>query len=53
MCDSIEVTLLNMQPYHGQTSLENATPSSGTSPLASYKEVSPAWLDCSQSSIFP
>ena len=34
MCDPILVTL-----YNRQSSRENATPSSGTSPLASYKEV--------------
>ena len=41
MCDPILVTLLKMQPYSSQSSRENATPSSGTSPLASYKEVPP------------
>ena len=39
MCDPILVTLLKMQPYYSQSSRENATPSSSTSPLASYKEV--------------
>ena len=29
-----------MQPHYSQSSRENATQSSGTSPLASYKEVS-------------
>ena len=38
MCDPILVTLLKMRPHHIR---ENATPSSGTSPLASYKEVPP------------
>ena len=28
-----------MKPHHSQSSRENATPSSGTSPLASFKEV--------------
>ena len=28
-----------MRPHYSQSSRENATPSSGTSPLASYKEV--------------
>ena len=28
-----------MRPHYNQSSRENATPSSGTSPLASYKEV--------------
>ena len=30
-----------MRPRYSQSSRENATPSSGTSPLASYKEVAP------------
>ena len=37
MCDPIPVTLLKMRPH--QSSRENTTPSGGTSPLASYKEV--------------
>ena len=39
MCDPILVILLKMRPHDSQTSRENATPYSGTSPLASYKEV--------------
>ena len=39
MCDPILVTLLKMRPHYSQSSRENATPSSGTCPLASYKEV--------------
>ena len=39
MCDPIPVTLLKVRPHDGQSSRENATPSSGTSPLASYNEV--------------
>ena len=39
--DSILVTLLKMRPHYSQSSPENATPSSSTSPLASYKEVPP------------
>ena len=39
MFDSILVTLLKTRPHYSQSSLENATPSSGTSPLASYKAV--------------
>ena len=39
MCDPILVTLLKMRPHYSQSSRENATPSSGTSLLASYKEV--------------
>ena len=42
MCDPILVTLLKMQPHNSQSSRENATPSSGTAPLASYKEVPPS-----------
>ena len=30
-----------MRPHYSQSSCENATPSSGTSPLVSYKEVPP------------
>ena len=41
MYDPILVTLLKMRPHYSQSSWENATPSSGTSPLASYKEVPP------------
>ena len=41
MCDPILATLLKMRPHYGQSIHENATPSSGTSPLASYKEVPP------------
>ena len=41
MCDPILVTLLKMQPYYSQFSRENGTPSSGTSPVASYNEVPP------------
>ena len=42
MCDPIQVTLLKMWPHYSQFSCENATPSSGTSPLASYKEAPPS-----------
>ena len=42
MCDPILVTLLKMQPHYSQSSCENATPSSGTSSLASYKEPPPS-----------
>ena len=41
MCDPILVTLLKMRPHYSQSSGENATPSSDTSPVASYKEVPP------------
>ena len=41
MCDPILVTLLKMLPHYSQFSRENATPSSSTSPLASYKEAPP------------
>ena len=46
MREPILVTLLKMRPHDNQSSRENATPSSGTSPLASYNEVPPtprAW----------
>ena len=48
MCDPILVTLLIMWPDYSQPRPKNATPSSGTSPLASYKEVpfSPGLLAC-------
>ena len=45
MCDPILVTLLNTRPHNSQSSRENATPSRGTSPLASYKEVIPPGID--------
>ena len=41
MHDPFLVTLLKMRPHSSQSSHENATPSSGTSPLPSYKEVPP------------
>ena len=41
MCDPILVRLFKMRPHNSQSSCENATPSSSTSPLASYKEVTP------------
>ena len=41
MFDPTLVTLLRMRTRHSQSSRENGTSSSGTSPLASYKEVSP------------
>ena len=41
MCDPILITLLKMRPHHSQSRRENATPSSGTSLLESYKEVPP------------
>ena len=41
LCDPILVTLLKMRPHYSQSSRENATPSSGTSPLATYKEGPP------------
>ena len=39
MCGLILVTLQKRRPHYSQSSRENATPSSSTSPLASYKEV--------------
>ena len=41
MCDPILVTLLKMRPHYSHPSRENGTPSSSTSPLASYKKVTP------------
>ena len=41
MCDPILVNLLKMQRHYSQSSRENATPSSGTSLLASCKGVPP------------
>ena len=41
MRDPILVTLSKMRPHYIQSTRENATPSSGTPPLASYKEVTP------------
>ena len=45
ICDPILVTLLKMRPHYSQSSRENATPSSGTSPLASCKGVLPQDTD--------
>ena len=39
MCAPILVTLVKMRPHYSHSSRENVTPSSGTSPLASYEEV--------------
>ena len=39
MCDPILLTLLKIRPHYSHSRRENATQSSGTSPLASYKEV--------------
>ena len=55
MCDPIQVTLLKTQPLYSQTSCENATPSSDTSPLASNKEIPPPPgqnLDLTKSSLY-
>ena len=42
MCDPVLKTLLKMRPHYSQSSRENATPSSGTFPLASNnKEIPP------------
>ena len=41
-CDPILETILKMRAHYNQPSPEKATPSGGTSPLASYKEVSPS-----------
>ena len=39
MCDPILVALLKMRPHDSQSRRDNGTPSSGTFPLASYKEL--------------
>ena len=44
MCDPILVTVIKMQSYNSQSSRENATPSSGTYPLAYFKEVPPGYI---------
>ena len=36
ICDPIVVTLLKMYPHYSQSNCENATPSSGTSPVVFY-----------------
>ena len=41
ICDPIRVTPLKMRPHYSQSRGENATPPSGASPSASYKEVPP------------
>ena len=41
MCHPILVTPLKMRPHYSQSRGENATPPSGASPSASYKEVPP------------
>ena len=41
MYHPILLTLLKMRPHDSQSSRENATPSSSTSAVASYREVSP------------
>ena len=48
-CDPILETLLKMRPHDGQSGRENATPSSGTSPLASIRNrVQPSPLPLEQ-----
>ena len=51
-CDPILVTLLKMRPHYSQSNRENETPSSGTFPLASYKEVPPGGLSPFKSTRF-
>ena len=41
MCEPILLTVLKMESHDSHSSRENATASSDTSPLASYKEVPP------------
>ena len=50
MCDPTLVTVWKMQRHYSQSSRENATPSSGTSLFASYKEVLPPPPSSSESS---
>ena len=42
MCATILVALLKMPAHYNHSSRENATPSSGASPLGSNKEVPPS-----------
>ena len=49
MYDPIPVTLFKMRTHYSQSSHKNATPSSGTSPLASYEEI-PSPPGCAYSS---
>ena len=44
MCDPILVTLLKMRPHSSQSSRENATPSSATSPLAIHTYIRTCFL---------
>jgi len=44
MCDPNLETVLKMRPHYSQSSRENATSFSGTSPLAFYKEEPPPLL---------
>ena len=53
MCDPILVTLLKMGPHYSQSSCENATPSTSTSPLASYKQVSPLGINYERKECIP
>ena len=46
ICNPVLVTLLKMRPHYSHFTRENAAPSSGTSPLASYKEVAPRPPGC-------
>ena len=41
ICDPTLVTLLKKEPHYSQSSCENATPSSGTSPVVFYWETLP------------
>ena len=52
MCDPILVTLLKMRPHYSQSSHENVIPSRGTSPLASYREVSPGVENLFEKSVY-
>lgn len=53
VCDPILVTIFKIHPYYSQSSRENATPCSGTPPLAFYKKLRYRRLrDCVLTSLF-
>ena len=53
MCNPILVTLLKLLPHQSQSSPENSTPSSSTSPLASYEEVPPPPTTMGDTGVMP
>ena len=52
MCYPILKIVLKMQPHYSHYRRQKTTPSSGTSPLASYKEVSGRERACNSSIVF-